>query len=402
MASQLIVPMIRGYDFGIGAELNTGTPMSRVVEGERSTTEGSGGAIVNFALQRVHTTKELEQSLGIDVDLNLGCAAFGAGVSNRFSFAKNSKIQSSSLFMTITINMNLASMSIDEPVLTTPDASTLVDNPLVFAQRFGNMFVRGVGRGGLFVGVLRIETSSSEEAQSMSDDLSGSYGLFSGDAQTKLSNVQKSHQSDLSYLMYHEGGPVDLEVKHPDDPIEMLNNASLFIQSFHERPDEVAVPYDAVLAPITMARGPLPPNAADIQHAQDVLIFCSRQRSVLLDQLNLLQYIVDNPSRFDFSNGSDRQAIGAAATAKQTDVDLVADCASQAMNSPSQAALPAVFATQHGTRFPMTEMPDPLPLAKTGEPVVTAPPVPTSPPVQVHASDMGIKLAPRPGMILGP
>ncbi|MFD9353867.1 hypothetical protein [Streptomyces sp. NPDC060031] len=401
MASQLIVPIIRGYDFGIGAELNTGTPMSRVVEGERSTTEGSGGAIVNFALQRVHTTKELEQSLGIDVDLNLGCAAFGAGVSNRFSFAKNSKIQSSSLFMTITINMNLASMSIDEPVLT-PDASALVDNSLVFAQRFGNMFVRGVGRGGLFVGVLRIETSSSEEAQSMSDDLSGSYGLFSGDAQVKLSNVQKSHQSDLSYLMYHEGGPVDLEVKRPDDPIEMLNNASLFIQSFHERPDEVAVPYDAVLAPITMARGPLPPNAADVQHAQDVLIFCSRQRSVLLDQLNLLQYIVDNPSRFDFSNGSDRQAIGAAATAKQTDVDLIADCASQAMNSPSQAALPAVFATQHGTHFPMTEMPDPLPLAKTGEPVVTAPPVPTSPPVQVHASDLGIRLAPRPGMILGP
>ncbi|MFH9548827.1 hypothetical protein [Streptomyces sp. NPDC017435] len=54
----------------------------------------------------------------------------------------------------------------------------------------------------------------------------------------------------------------------------------------------------------------------------------------MLDQLNLLQYIVDNPSRFDFSNGSDRQAIGAAATAKQIDVDLVADCASQAMNSP--------------------------------------------------------------------
>ncbi|MEW9516107.1 hypothetical protein [Streptomyces tubercidicus] len=359
MVGQISVPMVKGYDFGVGADLSSGSPMARAIDGERSGVEGAHGTTVSFELRRTQTTAELEETLGINVEASLGCAAFGSGMSARFSFAKSSKIQSSSLFMALVARVGLEFLSIDEPTLT-PDAEKLVDNQPQFAQRFGNMFVRGVTRGGLFLGVLRIETSGSDEAQDISAALQGTYGLFSAEAEANMSKVQRDHQSEISYLMYHEGGPTDLQVGDPNDPLQLLRNANLFLDSFQSRPEEVSVAYDATLAPITIARGPLPPNAADIEHAQDVIQFCARRRSALLDQLNLLQHITDQPSRYVFSDEGQNAAIIAAASATASDLDLIAACASRAMGNPSKAKMPVDFAAEQGVEFPKGILP-PLP-----------------------------------------
>ncbi|MFG2859518.1 hypothetical protein [Streptomyces sioyaensis] len=359
MVGQISVPMVKGYDFGVGADLTSGSPMARVVEGERSGVDGAHGTTVSFELRRTQTTAELEEALGINVEASLGCAAFGSGMSARFSFAKSSKIQSSSLFMALVARVGLEFLSIDEPALTS-DAVTLVDNQSQFAQRFGNMFVRGVTRGGLFLGVLRIETSGSEEAQDISAALQGTYGMFSAEAEANISKVQKDHRSEISYLMYHEGGPTDLPVGDPNDPLQLLRNANLFLESFQARPEEVSVAYEATLAPITIARGPFPPNAADIEHAQDVIQFCARRRSAMLDQLNLLQHITDQPSRFVFSDEGQNEAIVAAASATASDLDLIAACASRAMNNPAKAKMPVDFAAEQGAEFPKAILP-PLP-----------------------------------------
>jgi hypothetical protein len=149
-----------------------------------------------------------------------------------------------------------------------------------------------------------------------------------------------------------------------EDPLELLRNVNLFLASFNDRPDQVAVPYSVTLAPLVIAEGPLPPNEADLQHAQDVLIFCAKRRSTLTDQLNTFQYIVDNPARFDFSNGASLPEISRASETVQSDLDLIARCASHAMSDPKNAKFPEDFATSIGEEYPRTIIPEILPTAK--------------------------------------
>jgi hypothetical protein len=219
--------------------------------------------------------------------------------------------------MLVTATIKRAFQQIDEPTLT-DQASQIADNQMVFAQRFGNMFVRGISSGGFFIGYMRIDTGSAELSNSISAELSGSYGLFSAEAEVKFREVQRKYRSELTIDMYHEGGPTNLQINSFEDPLELLRNLNLFLDSFETRPNQVAVPYSVTLAPLTIANGPLPPNEVDLQHAQDVLIFCARRRSVLTDQLNTFQYIVDNPTRFDISNGADLVKIRHAAETVQS------------------------------------------------------------------------------------
>jgi hypothetical protein len=360
---QADVPWVRGYDFGVGADLMSGSPMAQVVKSAASGTDAAGGSTVLFSVQRIRTNAELEQSMGLDVDASYGSALFGAGVKARLDFAKSARIQSSSLFMTITATVSLQFLSIDAPEMT-DNAAQLIDRPDVFEARFGNMFVRGMARGGLFVAVMKIETESAEEAEGISTALSGSYGFFSADAQVKFKETMSRFRASLSVKLYHEGGPTNLLIEDPTDPAEPLKRANEFLTAFQNQPDTVAVPYSVTLAPIAIAQGPLPLNAAEIQRAQDVLAFCAKRRSVALDQLNLLLYIVDNPTRFDFSASATLQDIRGASAAAQADLDLIAACASKAINDPANARFPAEFAQEMGEVFPQTMMPEVMPAPK--------------------------------------
>jgi len=362
--TQVSVPIRDGYNFGVGVDLLSGAPMNKAVRNDViNSVAGAEGATVNFIVQRIQTTHDLEQSLGISAEASYGSPSFGAGVSARFAFAKSAKIQSSSLFMTITATVKLKVTSIDAPVLT-PEAAAVADRPDIFAQRFGNCFVRSMERGGLFIGVLRVDTSTSAESESIDSELKGSYGLFSADAKLKFEKVEKNYNSDVYVQMYHEGGPVGLQIDDPTDPLALLNNANLFLNSFSTNPEQVAVPYLVTMAPMTIATGPLPLNEIDLGHAQDVMRFCAARRSILLDQLNLLQLVVDQPSRFDFSNGSQLTAIAAAAAATQSDLDLISSCASAAIDSPANAKMPTDYATANGKRFPSAVMPTVMPVGR--------------------------------------
>jgi hypothetical protein len=367
LPDQVKVTYSEGYDFGIGVNFASGGPRNKAVTGAVTAVEGAPGSTVRFQVKRIKTTSEMEQTLGISAEADYGVPAFSAGASIRFAFAQSAKVQSSSLVLLVTATIKKAFEQIDEPTLNGP-AAELADNPGKFAERFGNMFVRGVTSGGLFVGYLRIDTGSAELSNSISAELSGSYGLFSAEAEVNFKKVQREYRSELSIDMYHEGGPPDLHINTFEDPIELLRNVNLFLSSFAERPNEVSVPYTVTFAPLAIANGPLPPNEIDLQNAQDVLIFCAKRRSVLTDQLNTFQYIADNPARFDFSNGADLAKIRHSVETVQSDLDLIARCASRAMNNPKSAKLPEEFATSIGEDYPKTVVPEILPTPKPIQP----------------------------------
>jgi hypothetical protein len=363
---QVQVPYQASLDFGIGVDSNTTSPMNKVVEGEITGVIGAEAAKAGFSISRIQTTHELETALKIDVNASYGSVAFGAGVADRFSFATDSKIQSSSLFMAITATVSLATHSIDEPVLTAA-AAAMIDNPPNFNTRFGDMFVRGIGRGGLFVAVLKIETSDEQSTKDISNKLSGSYGAFSADAEVKFSEVQRDFKCDIQIKLYHEGGPVDLLMDNIQDPNLLFGLLKTWFKSFADDPDKAAVPYFAILAPTVIANGPLPPNAAETEHAQDVLVNCARQRSAILDSLNLMDAIIQSPARYAFTPPVTMADVRAASAGYQADLDTVAAAASSAMNHPSTAKMTADFAAEKGRPFPQGIRPEPIPALNAGE-----------------------------------
>ncbi len=372
---QIRVPWIPGYDVGVGADLASGSPMNSPVLSEATPVDQASGATIDIQIQRITSTEELERALGVDVEASYGCGSFGPSVSARFSFAKNSKVQTSSLFMTVTANVQLEFLSIDTPHLTDKAAAVLGD-PALFEARYGNMFVRGIGRGGLFVGVLKIDTGSSEESMNISAELEGSYGLFSMDAKTKFSEVQKNYKNEVFIRQYQEGGPKDLTIDDPTNPLRLLENANRFLGAFNADQAsvaKVAVPFFVTLAPTTIAEGPLPPNPAEIQKAQDVLIYCARKRSAFLDQLNLLNYVAENPSKFAFEAPTTEASVREAAKKYQDDLLLLADCASAAIADRPSAKYPEQFATESGKVFPVSTLPAPMPVAKVGVATVEVP-----------------------------
>jgi hypothetical protein len=361
---QIRVPWAPGYDIGVGADLASGSPMNSPVKPEATPVDQASGATIDIQIQRINSTEELERALAVDVEASYGSASFGSGVSARFSFAKNSKVQSSSLFMTVTATVQLEFLSIDTPHLTDA-AGAVIQHPELFEQRYGNMFVRGLGRGGLFVGVLRVDTGSSKESMNIASDLEGSYALFSGSAAEKFSKMQEEHKSEIFVRQYQEGGPKDLRITDISNPLQLLENANKFLDSFKAgSPEElakVAVPYFVTLAPTTIAEGPAPLSPEEIQKAQDVLIYCARKRSALLDDLNLLEYISENHDKFTFTTPTTPETVREAARGFQEDLSLIADCAVAAINDRSSAKRPPQFAEERGQKYPTATMPTPMP-----------------------------------------
>jgi hypothetical protein len=138
---QVTVPDRQGYNIGVSADLATESPMAKAIDGVATKVQGAGAATVSVSVKRIQTTEELEEALGIDAEASYGCAAFGAGILARFSFAKNAKIQTNSLFMLVTAQVELAFESVDDPVLT-KDADNKLDRADIFNLQYGNVFVR--------------------------------------------------------------------------------------------------------------------------------------------------------------------------------------------------------------------------------------------------------------------
>jgi len=363
---QVTVPFIDSYNYGVGADLATGSPKNVPVMGAIESVPDASGSVSGYKITRISTTEELESQLDIDAEASYGSATFGAGVSARFKFAKKCKIQSSSLFLAVTANIKLTHHSIKIPTLT-PEAELVVNRSDVFSERYGNMFVRGIGRGGLFVGVIQVNTSSEEESKDIFGSINGAYGLFSAEVETTFKELQKKYKSDITAAGYFEGGPGNLipdDINKPDQLVDLLRT---WLNAFKNHPNESAWPYYAVLAPITIANGPIPPNIVDIQKAQDVLVICAKKRSSILNGLNLMEYISDNSERYDFVAPTTPASIVKASNGYQSDLDTVAAAASQAINDVTKALTPANYAKANGITFPQGELPDPMPTLKKGE-----------------------------------
>src|SRR5262249_8531347 len=293
------------------------------------------GTVGQFSLQKIESTSDIEENLGISASVSGGAGLLSG--SARFAFAKKAKVQSYSLFMTL-VNADYAFRQIDEPVFS-PDAVELATDPVAFAARYGNHFVRGIKTGGIFVGWIRIEADSAEERQSIDAQLGGSYGLFSANVAAQKSDAIKNVSSRITCDMYHEGG---FEGGLP--PVDTPDQLFAACKTWADNIRRLAYTYQVTLASYDIVRGARTPNADDLQHQQDVLAECSRLRSKTLDKINIVEYLLSHPSEFTPRPGAPDLAQLHAGVS--LDLDVIARAASYAMRNPMDAMLPETFARE--------------------------------------------------------
>lgn len=392
--SEITLPSRGTFDFGVGLDRLSGTTKNLAVKPTPSAPDFALGGQQSIDVSRVTSTHDLQRSLGIDVNASYGCASFGAGASARFSFAENSQIHSSSLFMTVTCTAMCPDLSIPECMLTDAATSVAGNNDL-FDQRYGNMFARSCKRGGLFVGVLRVETFDDKEANTIEANLHGSYGMFSAEASMKFSKITSDHNTNVYFTVYSEGGP-PIQIHDPSNPQELLDLANGWLKALWDDPKTYAHPYEWTFSPMSIVEGPTPANAADIQHAQDVLMFCATERTTMLDQLNRLNWWLRHPDKYEWSDPDGVQQTSDAAVATQKDLDVLASCASAAMNDPKSAMMPGDFAVTKGSHYPLS-----LPLPKSPTPTVPTASNVTVPDLIHYSAFTDENNQPMPGLLRG-
>jgi N-acetylneuraminic acid mutarotase len=357
--AQYKIPYELGHDFGMGVDGPSSSPVAQVVTGPVTGVDGATGGYGEFHIVRITETADLESHLGIDASATYGVGLFSA--SARFKFAKDAKIQRNTLFMAVTATVTAGFRQIDAPTLT-DEARTLIGNPTRFTEQYGDRFVRGIVEGGIFVGMLRVETDSHEEADTIALDLNGSYGLFSAEAKAKLDQVKRTHRTQVFTDVFRAGGPLGDSLEHPDDPVALYELLQRWLKSFDTNPAG-ATPISVTIAATTIASGPPPPNAADIAHAQDILVLCARARSQTLDRLNLVDYILENSSRFDFS-ASPREKILEVYKGCEIDLDTIAGAASATINDYKNVKSPVNYAAEKNLKYPCGILPEVMPTLK--------------------------------------
>jgi len=358
------VPWRADYNFGVGADLASGSPMDFAVDGEALSIPAARGTTSTFEVRRITSTADLEQALDIDAAATYGSGLFGGRVSPRLSYAKECAVQTSSLFMVVTSRVKLQHVSIKDPQLS-EEAAKMAEDPDLFARHYGNMFVRGLDRGGLFVGVLRLDVHSAQVRDEISTQLQGSYLLFDTDVKEKFESIRTDYQADAMVKMHVEGGPPDLAITDPTQPGQLINNVREWLKAFKEEKDadRNAVPYAVTLAPLEMVGGPPPANAEELGRVQEVLVACAKQRSRVLDSINLLSFVVEHADSYDWSadHAPTVASLTAASNRYRQDLELIEECARVAVDHPAEAAMPAAFAQRLGKAYPTGRLPDRMP-----------------------------------------
>jgi len=362
-----------GYDVGIGVAMATGSPMALGAVGAVTPPEIGGGGSGTFTFHRIESNDSLATELGIGASLSGGIGLFSASAS--FSFTQKCKIQSSSLAVLISAEERFAFRQMDSPALS-PAAAALVatGNMELFAERFGEYFVRGVATGGRFIGVVRIDTRSSESKTDVDSALSGHYGLaLEGEAKVHISNALASANARIEAFVLNDGGRVTIRPKS-SDPIELMRQMYAAMDEWTATVRTEPMAYSVTLAPYVIALGPNPPNAADLEHQRDVLIRCAKLRAQTMDRLNLVEYILDPLHSGEFAiidppNGPNLPALQAALA---TDLEVIGDAASFAIDNPKDAHEPEAFLREVKgiAGFTLTALPTNMPKHTDGKSVV--------------------------------
>jgi hypothetical protein len=321
----------KGYDIGVGAAMASGSPKSLAVVGEITHVHNAPGTGGVYTFNEIKSTEDLESKLGISAEAGGGVGLFSA--SARFDFSRQCAVQNTSICSLVTGVRNSGFEQINSPRFSDEAASLVAAGQSeAFLERYGDVFVRGIDRGGVFFGFCRIDTHSEESREKMSLKVSASYGMFSAKVAVDMENAAKETNSKITVQFHYEGGIVR---GHPTTPTELLAAYDEWINSV----DASAQAYNVTMDSYALVAGPPPPNAEDLQNQHKVLARCATLRAQVTDRMNLISYITDpsNSKDFEFVDSPAAPDLAALSQGLALDLDLIHEAASFALANPKEA-----------------------------------------------------------------
>ena len=117
------VAFVGGFTYAVGVDTPSGEARNIAASGTPSGVPEADGIIVSFTMTEVSSVEDLHTALGISASVSGGFGLFSA--SARMSFAQSYQVNSSSVFLVVSVTVTKAFQSIAAPGIT-PDAAALL------------------------------------------------------------------------------------------------------------------------------------------------------------------------------------------------------------------------------------------------------------------------------------
>ncbi|BFT73127.1 hypothetical protein [Paenibacillus sp. P36] len=293
------VAFIDGMNLGVG--YNTATLDIHPVPVFDNVTTASElpatGQSVLFRAELASSTLSLSEQLKVSARASMKFGLFASG-SVSANFVNSFKQNSYTIYVIVQTSVLNATTELDmSKIKFRPEISQQYKNdPDTFIRNFGDSFVYGVKTGGEFIGVLEIESDTTEHFNEIKTKLSGkgTSGWISGSMKASfeqtLSEIKSSYSMKATISKLGGNGIVLSKVT----PDELIKEALEF-------PEKVAgnkgFPFGALVIPYNnIPISPLPPLDVSIQLSTLEQLGSLRQRFIKFQ--NDLTFAIDHPNQF--------------------------------------------------------------------------------------------------------
>jgi DNA-binding beta-propeller fold protein YncE len=294
-----LVGFQEGMKLGFGYDLLNGAPLvSPAVQGAVSSLPEAGGQNVTSSLVRVDDLRALFESIGVNVDA--GGSYFGASADVRAQYARECNMSQFATHVMVRVTVRDAFENFDDPVLTTSahDLLTVAGLPQAqrFRERFGDVFIDGLQRGGEYFATWEIVSTDQSVRQEIAGHVEASFNDILVAAHLDV-DVKNSIASSASHAEVHvhvfQNGSID----HTDQTMaDIMAKARNFPPSVA---GSLAVPFAVALADYRNLALPVDNfDFIQIQNQRDVLEEHAQKRFEFLTRRNSISYARQHPEEF--------------------------------------------------------------------------------------------------------
>ncbi|WP_437476292.1 hypothetical protein WME75_26060 [Sorangium sp. So ce1014] len=166
--------------------------------------EGATGQKVIFSLDLVESSKEISRKLGVSAGAS---ARFGLGsVDVKAQYVEEHQVSQNNIYAFVSVRILNPASAVKGARLSDSARSTLAVNPERFRERCGDKFIAATQNGGVFYGILEVETSNEQEKQSIAIAISGASLTFSASGSVNNDFRKAISNKQVHVWTYQEGG----------------------------------------------------------------------------------------------------------------------------------------------------------------------------------------------------
>jgi hypothetical protein len=282
---------VDGMKPGHGINLLTGdfSPAS-AVRGTVTPIEFGQGQNVTSEITRIDDVSSFHKALGVEVTADGSYMGFSANA--KVSYADDHNINSHSTYLLIHVEVKNSFVSMDDPVLS-DDAIELLRNSQQdrFRERFGDVFITGVGTGGEYFAVYEILGTDESEKESVAVQVNASFNglLASADLGVNVKNMTESSKSHLQIhaSIFQLGGSDTTTDESPEGVMAKAHNFGPSVGGkFSVSYSVLPASYRALKLPNDAA------NPIDIENQRQALADAWKLRNDLLNLKNDVDYVL--------------------------------------------------------------------------------------------------------------